>query len=133
MVRVNIQYDVQIDPNTPPALGDVRALEQVWNNLISNAINAMGKEGGTLVVKIRPIKTKDEYPMVEVNVSDTGPGIPDDIKERIFEPFFTTNSKGTGLGLSITKHIISTHRGTIDVTSIPGATSFQVRLPISNK
>jgi two-component system, NtrC family, sensor histidine kinase AtoS len=130
MVRMNIQHDVQMDKNTPPVQGDVRALEQVWNNLISNAINAMGRDGGSLVVKIRPIKTNDEFPMVEVNISDTGPGIPEDIRDRIFEPFFTTNSKGTGLGLSITKHIISTHRGTINVTSIPGATSFQVRLPI---
>jgi two-component system, NtrC family, sensor histidine kinase AtoS len=133
MSRVNIQHEVQIDPNTPSTHGDMRALDQVWNNLISNAINAMGKEGGSLVVKIRPTTTKDNISMVEVNISDTGPGIPDDIRERIFEPFFTTNSKGTGLGLSISKHIISTHRGTIDVTSIPGATSFQVRLPVSNK
>jgi two-component system, NtrC family, sensor histidine kinase AtoS len=133
MVRVNICYDVQIDHSTPPVNGDMRALEQVWNNLFSNAINAMGRSGGSLVVKIRPITTSDNYPMVEVNISDTGPGIPDNIRDRIFEPFFTTSSKGTGLGLSITKHIISTHRGTINVTSIPGATSFQVRLPIANK
>jgi two-component system, NtrC family, sensor histidine kinase AtoS len=133
MARVKIQHDIQIDPDTPPALGDMRALEQVWSNLINNAINAMGKEGGCLVVKIRPVKTKDEYPMVEVNISDNGPGIPDEIRDRIFEPFFTTSSKGTGLGLSISKHIISTHRGTIKVTSVPGATTFQVQLPISNK
>jgi two-component system, NtrC family, sensor histidine kinase AtoS len=130
LVRVNIIHSLQIDPETPRIEGDMRALEQVWNNLISNAIQAIGQEGGSLTLKVRPVITEENFQRVEVIFTDTGLGIPDEIRERIFEPFFTTNRSGTGLGLPIAKHIITTHKGTIKVISIPGATSFQIRLPI---
>lgn len=133
MAKSHIQYDLLIEPGTPPAEGDRRALEQVWTNLISNAIQAMSEDGGKLLVKIRPVLTPDNLSRVEVSISDTGCGIPEEIRDRIFEPFFTTNSSsGTGLGLSITRHIISTHKGSIKVTSIPGGTVFQIQLPVSN-
>lgn len=132
MARVNIQHHLQVDPDTPPVSGDIRALEQVWNNLIGNAIQAMGRDG-SLTLKVRPVQTNDNFRRVEVSITDSGPGIPDDIRDRIFEPFFTTNRSGTGLGLSIAKHIVTTHRGTLQVTSFPGATSFQVQLPIANE
>jgi signal transduction histidine kinase len=129
MTRVNIQSQVQIEPELPMVEGDPRALEQVWTNLISNALQAMGQDG-TLTIKVRTILTEDKSRRVEVSVTDTGPGIPEEIRERIFEPFFTTNRNGTGLGLAITKHIISTHKGSIQVMSIPGGTVFQVQLPV---
>jgi two-component system, NtrC family, sensor histidine kinase AtoS len=131
LARVNISHSVQIDSNTPPILGDVRALEQVWNNLIANAIQAMGREGGSLVVKVRPVISQEQIPHVEVSITDTGPGIPEDIKEKVFEPFFTTNRGGTGLGLPLAKRIVSAHRGTIKVTTFPGGTSFQVHIPVA--
>jgi two-component system, NtrC family, sensor histidine kinase AtoS len=130
MARVNIQYSTQIDASTPEIMGDARSLEQVWTNLIGNAIQAMGTDGGTLVVKVRPVVLFGQSNMVEVSITDTGPGIPDDIKDRIFEPFVTTNRGGTGLGLPLAKRIVTAHRGTIKVTSFPGGTSFQVQLPL---
>jgi nitrogen-specific signal transduction histidine kinase len=65
-----------------------------------------------------------------VNVIDDGPGIPPNLIERIFEPFVTTNRNGTGLGLSIAKRIVSAHKGTIKVSSLPGGTVFQVLFPL---
>jgi len=66
---------------------------------------------------------------VIIHISDTGPGIPDDLQQHIFEPFVTTREKGTGLGLAITKQIITAHKGSIKVDSFPGGTVFTVRLP----
>jgi two-component system, NtrC family, sensor histidine kinase AtoS len=130
LARVNIKLVTQIEGNTPSILGDVRALEQVWNNLVGNAVQAMGQEGGVLVVKVRPIHSGGTPNRVEVIISDTGPGIPEEIRERIFELFYTTHVGGTGLGLPITKRIIAAHRGSIQLTSVPGGTSFQVQLPV---
>jgi two-component system, NtrC family, sensor histidine kinase AtoS len=132
MARVNIHHTLHIDPTTPFVLGDQRALDQVWNNLISNAIQAMGQEGGSLIVKVRQVTTPENLPRVEVVISDTGTGIAEESKERIFEPFYTTNRSGTGLGLPIAKHIITAHRGSIKVTSVPGGTSFQILLPTAS-
>jgi PAS domain S-box-containing protein len=133
MAKYKIEYEIFVEPGTPPAEGDVRALEHVWNNLISNAIQAMNQNGGKLSVKVRPIRTPENTPKVEVSIHDTGGGIPDDIRERIFEPFFTTQSSGTGLGLAITQRIVTAHKGTIHVVSVYGGTVFQVQLPVSAK
>ncbi len=130
LTRVNIQYQLQVEPGTPQIEGDARALEQVWNNLISNAIQAMGQDGGMLSVKIRPMTTPNNNPRVEVSISDTGMGIPEEIRDHIFEPFYTTHRNGTGLGLAITKQIVNAHKGAINLTSIPGGTVFQVQLPV---
>jgi two-component system, NtrC family, sensor histidine kinase AtoS len=130
LTRVNIQYQLQVEPGTPQIEGDARALEQVWSNLISNAIQAMGQDGGMLAVKIRPMTTPNNNPRVEVSISDTGVGIPEEIRDHIFEPFYTTHRNGTGLGLAITKQIINAHKGAINLTSIPGGTVFQVQLPV---
>jgi signal transduction histidine kinase len=133
LARVNIQHNLQIEADVPYAVGDLRALEQVWNNLINNAIQAMDETGGTLTVKIRPVVAPDGSPRVEVSVTDTGPGIPEEVRERIFEPFYTTKRTGTGLGLAITKQIITAHKGAITVSSIPGGTVFQVQLPVTEE
>jgi PAS domain S-box-containing protein len=130
MARVSIQYRMTIDPGTPRVEGDQRALEQVWTNLVNNAIQAMGADTGSLTVKVRPVLTADNLPRVEVSITDTGTGIPDEARDHIFEPFYTTKRNGTGLGLAITKRIVATHKGTIQVTSIPGGTVFQVQLPV---
>jgi signal transduction histidine kinase len=99
----------------------------VWTNLIDNAVQAMGAHG-TLTVRTRH---DDEYATVQI--ADTGPGIPSDIKDRIFEPFFTTKpiGQGTGLGLDIAwRIVVNKHRGYLKVTSEPGQTTFTVRLPL---
>jgi signal transduction histidine kinase len=103
-------------------------LNQVWTNLIDNAIDAMGGQG-TLTVRTR--SGLDERLVVEI--ADTGPGVPDEVRSRIFEPFFTTKpiGKGTGLGLDIAwRIVVGRHRGDIRLESEPGATRFQVVLPV---
>jgi signal transduction histidine kinase len=100
-------------------------LNQIWTNLIDNAIDAMG---GTGELRVR---TYREDASVVVEISDNGPGIPPEVKSRIFEPFFTTKGvgEGTGLGLDTVQRIVKKHRGSIQVTSTPGDTRFQVWLP----
>ncbi len=105
-------------------------LNQVWTNLIDNAVGAMGGEG-KLVLRSR----RDGDGWVVVEVEDDGPGIPPEIVKRIFDPFFTTKAPGEGTGLGLhTCHSIITkkHGGSIDVTSKPGCTRFVVRLPIES-
>jgi signal transduction histidine kinase len=101
-------------------------LNQVWTNLIHNAIQAMKGVG---ILEITVSQQRNE---VIVRMTDSGCGIPEDIKAQIFEPFFTTKSagEGSGLGLDIVKKIIDKHQGNIDVDSQPGRTTFTVVLPI---
>jgi two-component system, NtrC family, sensor histidine kinase AtoS len=132
LVRLNVQHRIQTATTNATVDGDLRALEQVFNNLIGNAVQAMSESGGTLSIHLRPVNDPGDRPQVEVSVSDDGPGIADEIRERIFEPFFTTNRNGTGLGLAIAKRIITKHKGTITVSSVPGGTVFQVLLPLVN-
>ena len=101
-------------------------LNQVWTNLIVNAVEAMS-EGGTLKVR-----TKREPTDILVEVRDNGAGIPAPVRSRIFEPFFTTKAvgEGTGLGLDTVARIVRKHRGNVRFESKPGDTCFQVRLPI---
>jgi signal transduction histidine kinase len=115
-------------PSTLPSI-EARGgeLGQVWTNIIHNALDAMG-EGGTLSVEAR-----EEGGSVVVSITDTGHGIPEEVRSRIFDPFFTTKSEGqgTGLGLAIAHGIVvKQHRGTIEVESSPGHTTFQVWLPL---
>jgi signal transduction histidine kinase len=120
-VVTNYAEDLPTVPSYPAELN------QVWTNLIDNAVQAMG-ETGTLTITTHH---DDEY--ATVKISDTGPGIPDDIKDRIFEPFFTTKpiGHGTGLGLDIAwRIIVNKHRGYLKVMSQPGSTTFVVRLPL---
>ncbi len=102
-------------------------LNQVWTNIIANAIDAMDGEG-TL-----KISTKQVDDWIYVEIEDSGPGIPEDVRQKLFSPFFTTKpmGKGTGLGLNISFNIIQKHKGSIDVSSKPGQTCFSVRLPIN--
>jgi signal transduction histidine kinase len=130
LVRLNVQHRIQTATQKAIVAGDPRALEQVFNNLIGNAVQAMSDCGGTLSVHLRPVENPGDRPQVEISVSDDGPGIPEEIRERVFEPFFTTNRNGTGLGLAIARRIINKHKGTITVSSVPGGTAFQVTLPL---
>ncbi|MEU0570496.1 ATP-binding protein [Nonomuraea sp. NPDC005983] len=122
-ISVVTDYDWTLPPI--PAYGG--ELNQVWTNLIHNALDAMGEEG---TLTIRTAHDEDE---AIIEIGDTGPGVPDAIKERIFEPFFTTKSvgKGTGLGLDISYRIVAgRHGGELKVRSVPGETWFEVRLPL---
>ena len=111
----------------PAISANAGELNQVWTNLIDNAIDAMD-EGGNLHIEIR---RQDSW--IDVRIIDDGHGIPDEIRARIFEPFFTTKGvgEGTGLGLDIAQRIVKTHQGYIEVQSKPGRTEMCVRLPVS--
>jgi signal transduction histidine kinase len=122
----------EYDSNLPHINAIGNELNQVWTNLIDNAIDGIGKHG-TIT-----IRTKNEgNSQILVEVVDSGSqGIPKQVQSRIFEPFFTTKEpgKGTGLGLSISHRIITqTHKGDISFSSRPGETRFQIRLPIIYK
>jgi PAS domain S-box-containing protein len=128
ITRLNVDYQFRIEPECPPVRGNLRALEQVFSNLIANALQAMGEQGGNLFIKVQPV-LQEGHTYVEVSVADTGPGIPKELQERVFHPFFTTERGGTGLGLAIAKRIITAHKGTIRLTSFPGGTIFHVQIP----
>jgi len=102
-------------------------LNQVWTNIIDNAIDAMRGKG-----QLR-VRTRRDDSFVVVEIGDNGPGIPHDVQPHIFEPFFTTKGvgEGTGLGLDTVQRIVKKHGGSIQVTSQPGDTRFQVFLPIA--
>ena len=123
-IRVVKDYDESL-PQIPAYAGE---LNQVWTNLIDNAVSAMG---GTGVLTVRTGLDRD---CVFVEFGDTGPGVPPEIRERIFEPFFTTKpvGEGTGLGLDISwRIVVNKHHGDIAEKSVPGDTRFRVRLPIT--
>ena len=102
-------------------------LNQVWTNIIDNAIDAMHGKG-----ELR-VRTYSDDRCAVVEITDNGPGIPEEVQPHIFEPFFTTKGvgEGTGLGLDTVQRIVKKHRGNIQVTSKPGETRFQVWLPLA--
>ena len=102
-------------------------LNQVWTNIIDNAIDAMKGKG-----ELR-VRTYREDGFVVVEIGDNGPGISPEVTAHIFEPFFTTKAvgEGTGLGLDTVQRIVKKHRGNIQVNSKPGDTCFQIWLPVA--
>ena len=128
-LKHGIQVERQFDGHLPKIPANGSELNQVWTNLIDNAIAAMSVvPSGEKVLEIRTV-LEPEFVLVEV--ADNGPGVPPEIQGRIFDPFFTTKpvGEGTGLGLDIVQRIIRTHHGLIRLESRPGRTLFQVRLP----
>lgn len=125
---VTVQRDYGTDLPHIEAYGS--ELNQVWTNIIDNAIDAMQGKGE---LKIKTRRNGDERIVVEI--TDNGPGIPPEIQPRIFDPFFTMKPPGigTGLGLNITYNIVQKHRGEISVSSKPGNTTFRVELPVQLK
>lgn len=122
---VEVQRNYQGAPFLVNSFGS--ELNQVWTNLIDNAIDAMAGKG------ILRVRTYREDACVVVEIGDNGPGISPAIESHIFEPFFTTKAvgEGTGLGLDTAQRIVKKHRGNIQVTSKPGDTRFQVWLPLA--
>lgn len=122
-IKVVKEYDAAV----PPIPAYAAELNQVWTNLIDNAVQAMDGHG---TLTIRTVLDDDQ---VQIEVCDTGPGVPADIESRIFEPFFTTKAvgQGTGLGLDISwRIVVKKHQGDLTVESEPGNTRFIVRLPV---
>lgn len=128
--KANIELVKEFDSGLPKVMGLVGELNQVWTNLIDNAVDAMEEQGkGKLT-----IRTEKDHEYAKVSIIDDGPGIPESIRSSIFDPFFTTKGigKGTGLGLDVVSRIIQgQHHGSVKVSSVPGRTEFIVCLPIS--
>lgn len=124
-----LKHDIEVIKHytpLPPILCYADELNQVWTNIIHNALQAMDYKG-TFKIELKNIKNK-----AIISITDSGNGIADNIKNKIFEPFFTTKptGEGCGLGLDIVKNIIDKHDGNIAVESQPGETTFTVYLPI---
>ncbi|MBO0747629.1 MAG: hypothetical protein J2O47_04730, partial [Acidimicrobiaceae bacterium] len=131
-IRVVKDYDRSL----PPVELYAAEMNQVWTNLIDNALGAMHSSsddstgGGTGILRLRTARDGDS---LLVEIGDTGPGVDPAIRSRIFEPFFTTKpvGEGTGLGLDISwRIVVNKHHGDLRVESVPGDTRFQVRLPL---
>jgi signal transduction histidine kinase len=122
---VTVERDYEPVPLLVNSFGS--ELNQVWTNIIDNAIDAMGGKG-----ELR-VRTYREDNCVVVEIGDNGPGISTEVKPHIFEPFFTTKGvgEGTGLGLDTVQRIVKKHRGSVQVTSKPGDTRFQIWLPLA--
>jgi signal transduction histidine kinase len=127
-LKKGVTVERQYAPALPTIMGRGGELNQVWTNIIVNAIEAMNYQGTLRLI------TRCEHDFVMIEIADDGPGIPPEIQGRIFEPFFTTKGvgKGTGLGLDISYRVVKQHNGTIELQSRPGNTRFIVRLPIGS-
>ncbi len=128
-LKQGIEVIREYDPSVPPIMAYGSELNQVWTNIIDNAIDAMDGKG-----RIR-LRTAYQDPWVKVEIEDNGPGIPKELLPRLFSPFFTTKpvGKGTGLGLNISYNIVHKHGGEVKVVSQPGQTRFEVWLPVDFK
>ncbi|MDB5285975.1 MAG: cyclic nucleotide-binding protein [Mucilaginibacter sp.] len=126
----NIQVIENFDLSLPQVRALAGELNQVWTNIIDNAIDAM-EENGSGILEIR---TQQEGQFVCVYIKDNGPGIPQEVQSQVFDPFFTTKDmgKGTGLGLDVATRIIRQHNGTVKLTSQPGNTEFTVCFPMND-
>jgi signal transduction histidine kinase len=126
-LKAGITVTREYDESLPRVCAYGGELNQIWTNLMANAIEAMHGKG-----ELR-VRTAKEFDRVLVEIGDNGPGIPPEVLPRIFEPFFTTKGvgEGTGLGLDTVRRIIQNHHGEIRVTSTPGDTRFRVYLPLT--
>jgi signal transduction histidine kinase len=122
----SVAVSVKVEPDLPRARGFTGELNQIWGNLIDNALDAVPESGRIDVV------VGHERDRIVVRIADNGPGIPAEIRDRIFDPFFTTKPAGlgTGLGLDIVRRLVLHNDGAIEVESQPGRTEFRVTLPI---
>jgi PAS domain S-box-containing protein len=125
---------IEVDWHAPKALpkvwADADAIRQVFVNLLINAAQAIGRDG-RITVEVHASNGGHDGRVIEVAISDTGPGIPDEIMERIWTPFFSTKTKGTGLGLSIVRKAVESHGGQVWAQSArQGGASFRIRLPV---
>jgi two-component system NtrC family sensor kinase len=133
LIGLRIEPRLLVEPNLPLVDGSPNQLQQVFVNIINNAAQAIASTGKNGTVEIRARAWPNG---VAVEVTDDGPGIPEDLHQRIFEPFFTTKAagEGTGLGLSICQGIIREHGGRISVKSSPGqGATFAIELPAAQE
>jgi signal transduction histidine kinase len=132
--RGSIDVAVQLPPDLPLIQADEHQLVQVFTNLLTNAYEAMDGQG-RIAVTAAPVRVGDQadgHDALLIEVSDNGPGIPNDVAEKVFDPFFTTKPQGSGLGLAIVRKIVDAHDGRLDLRTTPGqGTTIRVTLPVS--
>jgi signal transduction histidine kinase len=123
--QAHVEIETVLTAANPHVLADADQLKQVLVNLVSNAVQAMEDEGGTITVRVW-----DDDAFVFASVADTGPGMSPEMLDKVFDPFYSTRDGGTGLGLTIVHRIIDQHGGRVEVESTPGAgTTFTVTSP----
>jgi len=137
----NVRFTENYDPSLPAVLGDNDQLIQIFLNLVKNAVEAVPRSGGEIVLStafqqgvrfaVPGSGQRVSLPLV-VSVQDNGEGIPEDVRPHLFEPFITTKKKGTGLGLALVAKIVGDHGGVIEFDSQPRRTVFRVRLPVTS-
>jgi two-component system, NtrC family, sensor histidine kinase HydH len=127
--RQKVAIHIDCEDALPSIDADCVRLEQVLLNLFINGMEAM-PTGGTLTVRSFRNHTSDESECVTIQVIDTGPGIPDNIRDRIFDPYFTTRSEGTGMGLALCDKILRQHNGSLEFHRSVSGTVFEMSLPI---
>jgi signal transduction histidine kinase len=129
--KADIKVTTSFSPSLPHCFGDVALLEQVFLNLVQNAAQALNQSAGEKRIEVRSCAVQNQ---VCAAVTDSGPGVPADIKDKIFDPFFTTHSDGSGIGLSIAQRIITDHNGTLVLDDNPlGGACFTVSIPIEKR
>ncbi|HEX7253889.1 MAG TPA: ATP-binding protein [Thermoanaerobaculia bacterium] len=123
----DVAVATELEPSLPSAFADAGGVQQILVNLLVNARDAMDKKGRITV------RTRRDHPWVQLDVDDSGPGVPETIRPRIFDPFFSTKKeRGTGLGLSVVYGLVKSYEGQVTVSSSPlGGARFRVLLPIS--
>ncbi|WP_085904844.1 two-component system sensor histidine kinase NtrB [Kiloniella majae] len=138
----NVKFAEKYDPSLPEVYGNRDLLIQAFLNLIKNAVEALGKEGGEVILttsyqqgvrmRLQGGKDRMDLPLL-VTIEDNGPGIPGDLHEHLFDPFVSTKAGGKGLGLALVSKVIEEHGGVIELESMPRATKFSVSLPLVPK
>jgi signal transduction histidine kinase len=133
-----VQVRVSLPDDLPPIQGDPQQLRQIFTNLVTNAFEAMTGGVGEVDIVAAALAGEEPAPgvdnagpMVQIAVTDNGPGVPPELTDRIFNPFFTTKPQGSGLGLPIVRKIVDAHDGRIDLYSSSSGTRFRVTLPVS--
>lgn len=132
LAQANIQFAVKTEAGLPAIFGDAVRLSQLFANLIQNAAQAMPK-GGELTLRLKTVRLHGDR-AVQIEVEDSGAGIPEEVSASIFKPFFTTRTEGTGLGLAICARIVEQHQGKIKALNSPaGGAIFRVTLPVQHR
>jgi signal transduction histidine kinase len=137
----DVRVSVSLSDELRPIQGDPYQLRQLFTNLLTNAFEALGGTGSVQISGIALAAEEEAVPgvepagpMIQVTVTDSGPGVPPDVADRIFSPFFTTKPQGSGLGLAIVRKIIDAHDGRIDIGGRQGGgTTFRVTLPVKSQ